>query len=70
MTDADSSQLLWGVLFGSIGIGYAIYGRRQRRLVPFAAGIALMGFPYVVDGTFALVGIGAALMALPFLIRR
>ena len=70
MSDADTSQLLWGVLFGSIGIGYLIYGRRQRLLMPFLAGLGLMGFPYFVDGTLALVAIGVALIALPFVVRR
>jgi len=65
----DTSSLLWGLLFGSIGIGYAIYGRRQRAFVPFVAGLGLILFPYVVTGTFALIAIGAALLAAPFVIR-
>ncbi|HSC82759.1 MAG TPA: hypothetical protein VLC30_03985 [Pseudomonas sp.] len=65
----DSSSLLWGLLFGSIGLGYAMYGRRRRAMVPFLCGLALMGFPYFVSDTTALVLIGATLLALPYFVR-
>ena len=39
-----TSSLLWGVLFGSIGLGFLIYGRRQRAVVPLLCGLALASF--------------------------
>ena len=65
----DESKLLWGLLFGSIGIGFLIYGRRQRTLMPFLAGIGLIGFPYFVDGTGTLLLAGVVLIALPFVVK-
>jgi hypothetical protein len=65
----DTSVLLWGMLFGSVGLGYFIYGKRQRLVVPTVCGLALMVFPYVVDGTLALVVIGGMLAAIPYFIR-
>jgi hypothetical protein len=41
----NESWLLWGLLFGSIGLGYFIYGKRQRAVVPLVCGLALMIFP-------------------------
>jgi len=41
--------LLWGLLFGSIGLGYFIYGKKQRAVVPLVCGLALMLFPYFVS---------------------
>jgi hypothetical protein len=64
------SSLLWGLLFGSIGVGFALYGRRQRAVVPLLCGIALMVYPYFVPNVFALVGIGIALMVIPYFLRR
>jgi hypothetical protein len=61
--------LLWGLLFGSIGLGYFIYGKKQRAVVPLVCGLALMLFPYFVSGTLLLVGIGAVLMAIPYFLR-
>jgi hypothetical protein len=64
------STLLWGLLFGSIGVGFALYGRQQRAVVPLLCGIALMVYPYFVPNVIALVAIGIVLMALPYFFRR
>ncbi|HTH69248.1 hypothetical protein [Rhodanobacter sp. T12-5] len=65
----NASTLLWGVLFGSIGLGFFIYGKKQRAIVPLICGLALMAFPYFVSGTVLLVLVGAMLMAIPYFIR-
>ena len=65
----DTSSLLWGLLFGSIGLGFFAYGRRQKRAVPVACGVALMIFPYFVSNTILLVILGLALMAIPYFVR-
>ena len=63
------ATLLWGVLFGSIGLGFFVYGKRQGAPVPLACGIALMVFPYFVSSNWAMVLVGAALMAVPYFVR-
>jgi hypothetical protein len=65
----NASTLWWGLLFGSIGLGFFVYGRKQRAIVPLACGIALMVFPYFVSGTAWLVIVGAALVAIPYFDR-
>ncbi|MDO8385432.1 MAG: hypothetical protein Q7T13_03410 [Polaromonas sp.] len=65
----STSSILWGVLFGSLGAGYALYGKKQRALLPFLCGLALMLFPYFVHNTYLLVVVGAALAAAPFIFR-
>lgn len=65
----NEAWLLWGLLFGSIGIGYFIYGKRQRAVVPLVCGLALMIFPYLVSSTLPLVAIGAVLIAVPYFVR-
>jgi hypothetical protein len=61
--------LLWGLLYGSIGLGFFIYGRNQKAPVPLICGIALMVFPYFVSNVVLLVLIGAALIAIPYFLR-
>jgi hypothetical protein len=56
-------------LFGSFGLGYFVYGKKQKAVVPLVCGIALMVFPYVVTNTILLVSIGGVLMALPFFLK-
>jgi hypothetical protein len=65
----NTSSLLWGLLFGSIGLGFFVYGRRQRVVVPLVCGLALMIFPYFVSNTILLVVLGLALMAIPYFVR-
>ena len=63
------ASLWWGMLFGAIGLGYCAYARKQREPVPLVAGIGLMVFPYFVSNPWLMVLIGAALMALPRIVR-
>ena len=65
----EVASLFWGLLFGSIGMGFLIYGRKQRAVVPLVCGLALMVFPYFVSNTVLLVAIGIALMAIPYFLR-
>ena len=65
----NTASLLWGLIFGSIGFAYFIYGKKQKRGVPFASGIGLMVYPYFVSNTYAMVIVGVVLLALPYYLR-
>ncbi len=65
----STASIWWGFLFGSIGLGYFIYGKKQSKMVPLACGLLLIVFPYFVSNTIALVIIGAALIAAPYFVR-
>ena len=65
----NSSLILLGVLFGSVGLGFFVYGKKQKRPVPLFCGIGLMMVPYLTDSTAAILMAGAALTALPFILR-
>ncbi|HUX81445.1 MAG TPA: hypothetical protein VMV35_01265 [Halothiobacillus sp.] len=65
----DQAVMLWGLVFGSIGVGFLIYARRQRAVVPLAVGLALTIYPFFVTNVYALVLIGLALSAVPYFIR-
>lgn len=61
--------LVWGLVFGAIGLGYFVYGKRQQKFIPLACGLGLMGFPYFVSNPFVLVGVGIVLIVLPYFVR-
>ena len=65
----DTTTLIWGVLFGAIGLGFLTYGRRQRAIVPLIAGVALLLIPYFIPNVYLLIAAGAATMAVPYFIR-
>ena len=65
----SASTLLWGLLFGSFGLGFFIYGKNQKAPIPLVCGLALMAYPYFIANPFLLVAIGVTLTAIPFCIR-
>lgn len=66
---SSQASLLWGLLFGSIGLGYFMYGRRQRSGVPLLCGVCMMIYPYFISNAVLLVIIGVGLMSVPYFFR-
>lgn len=65
----DTSALIWGMIFGSIGIGFFLYGKKQRAVVPLFSGIALFIVPYFIPNVYLLVITGMVLIALPYFLK-
>jgi len=65
----DTLSFVVYVVFGALGLGYFVYGRRQKKLVPLACGVGLMGYPYFVINAALLVVIGCVLLGLPYFVR-
>lgn len=65
----DSTTLFLGLIFGSVGAGYFVYGKKQKKMMAFIAGIGLCVVPYAVSNIPLLTILGIALVALPFLFR-
>lgn len=65
----EPTYLAISLVFSSIGLGYFIYGRKQKHKVAFYAGVALMVFPYFVTGTTWMIAMGVGLMLAPRLIK-
>jgi predicted membrane protein len=61
--------LLWGLLFSSIGLGFFLYGKKQRAVVPLVCGLVLMIYPYFIPNVVALVAIGVVLTAVPYFFK-
>jgi len=65
----DTTIMLWALLFGSIGLGYFIYGRRQSNPLVRYTGITLMVYPYFISDTLVLVAVGVALLFVPKFVK-
>lgn len=61
----DTTVLLLGVLFSSVGLGYFIYGKKQQHTIALLCGIALMMYPYFIDNIVLLISLGLVLMTVP-----
>lgn len=58
----DQHFLLASLLWGSVGGGYLLYARRQRMIVPFIAGVAMIAVSYFVGSWLWMSVICVALM--------
>jgi hypothetical protein len=65
----STAVLIWGMIFGAIGFGFFLYGRKQKAVVPLITGIALCVVPYFIANVYVLVMVGVILMAVPFFVR-
>ena len=65
----DTSSLLWGLLFSTVGFGFFMYGKKQKAVIPLVCGLTLMIYPYFISNTILLVAVGATLTVLPYFVR-
>jgi hypothetical protein len=65
----ESTIMLWGLFFGSIGFGYFIYGKKQSHPIAKYTGIVLMVYPYFIANNVALVIVGVLLLLLPKFVK-
>ena len=65
----SEASLIWGVIFGAVGLAYFVFGKRQQRFVPLFCGIGLMAFHNFISNTVLLVIVGLALSLIPYFFR-
>lgn len=66
---SSTAVLMWGMVFGAVGLGFFLYGKKQKAVVPFIAGITLCVFPYFIENVYVLVGVGLVLVAIPYFVK-
>jgi hypothetical protein len=66
---STEAYLLWGLVFGSIGTGYFMYGKKRPSAMAMVSGIALMVYPYFINSTWSMIAIGILLMAIPWFLK-
>ena len=70
MNIGSGGELFASLIFGTIGMGYFAYGKKQANFLMLGTGIALMVYPYLVPGLGMMILIGIALMIFPFAAAR
>ncbi|MEB3754027.1 amino acid transport protein [Acinetobacter sp. MD2(2019)] len=66
----NTTSLLLGLVFSSIGFGYFLYGKKQKVVVPLICGFGLMIFPYFIENITLMSIIGLLLCISPMLFRQ
>jgi len=65
----NATTLIWGVIFGSIGLGFFVYGKKQKSAIPLLSGIGLMVFPYFISNLYIMILSCIILVALPYFLK-
>jgi len=63
-------SIFGAILFGAIGMGAFVHGKRVGQVKPLAIGVALMVYPYFVSEAWLVFAIGAVLCFLLYLTRE
>ena len=66
----DTKFLFASLLWGSIGVGYFIYGKRQQQLMPMLGGVAMIAVSYLVSSALLMSLISVALMVAVYLLVK
>ena len=56
----DAGVLLASVIWGGLGFGFFVYGKKQRSAPALFGGIALMGITYVISDSALWMSLAAA----------
>jgi hypothetical protein len=64
-SSSSGLSIFFSILFGLIGTGYFMYGKKNQKYPAMFVGIALGVYPYFITNAFAVILIGIALMLLP-----
>jgi hypothetical protein len=66
----DTNFLLASLLWGSIGVGYFIYGKKQRAMMPMIGGVVMVLASYFVSSWLLMSLICIALMVAVYLLAK
>ena len=66
----DAKFLFASLIWGSVGLGYCIYGKKQREIVPLVGGIAMIAVSYLVASALLMSLISIALIVGVYVLVR
>ena len=66
----SGANLIGGIIFGSLGVGYFIYGKKQGKVAYLVCGAVLAIYTFVVSNAALVILIGLLFSAGPWLLER
>ncbi len=66
----NPNLLFASLLWGSVGIGYTVYGRKQRALVPFLGGLLMITVSYFANSVLVMSLTSGGLMTAVYLLEK
>ena len=68
--DLDPTYLTLSLLFGALGMGLFLFGKKTQRLPHLMAGVALMTCPYFITNVIAMMSVCTVLAIMPFVMPQ
>jgi hypothetical protein len=62
----DITWLVQSMWWGTVGLSYFVYGKRQGMFMAMTCGVSLMVFPYFVENNIWMFVIGVVLSFIPW----
>jgi len=66
----DGNLLLVSFLFGMVGLGLFMYGKKSQHMIHLIAGIGLMTVPYFISNLILMIVVCCAMTAMPWVLRE
>ena len=70
MFDFSASSLFASLIWGGIGSGMVIYGKKQKAETPLGCGLAMVAISYFVDSAWWMSLAGAGILAIMFWLKK
>lgn len=65
----NTTAIFLAAVFGAVGMGYLVYGKKQQNMMALLSGLGLCGIPYFISNALALTALCVFLIILPFVVR-
>ena len=65
----DTTSLMLSMLYGTIGLGFFMFGKKAALIVPMLSGASLMICPYFIPNNAIMTVVCIALAAIPCVLR-
>ena len=66
----DATYLFAALVWSSVGFGFFVYGKKQRKLIPLIGGLLLMGITYAIRIPLTLSFAGLVIIGTMYLLRN
>ena len=70
MFDFSASSLFASLIWGAIGSGLFIYGKKQKAGVPLGCGLAMVAISYFVDSAWGMSLAGAGILGILYWLKK
>ena len=66
----STNSLFASLLWGSVGLGYFIYGKKQSAWIPMVGGVAMMAVSYLVSSALLMSLLSVGLIGVVYVLLK